>query len=203
MIVIDVQVLLGIIIWVFNSGWDAGFFFAVLHPLLMLGALAIAHIGLVRARRRNDTRSNLIVAWSFLASLVLVVMAVGIWPNIELAQSARIYCERGVVVNDPERVLHTVVRRDVDNRRRRGGSLEHRVDGGFNELLFKDAQANGLMGGLMIAFGVSSVNVLFGVIAGTLFTLFVVPVAYDQLAQNTGSPGDTRRQLEREMQDQA
>ena len=69
-IVIDVQVLLGIIIWVFNSGWDAGFFFAVLHPLLMLGALAIAHIGLVRARRRNDTRSNLIVAWAFTLSLV-------------------------------------------------------------------------------------------------------------------------------------
>ena len=35
-IVVDVQVLLGIIIWVFNSGWEAGFFFAVLHPLMML-----------------------------------------------------------------------------------------------------------------------------------------------------------------------
>ncbi len=41
-----------------------------------------------------------------------------------------------------------------------------------------------------------------GVLAATLFTLFVVPVAYDKLAQNTGSPGDTRRRLEREMQDQ-
>ena len=30
----------------------------------------------------------------------LVVMAVGIRPNIELAQSAGIYCERGIVVND-------------------------------------------------------------------------------------------------------
>ncbi|MEH6743830.1 hypothetical protein [Hyphomonas sp.] len=40
------------------------------------------------------------------------------------------------------------------------------LEGGFNALLFKDAQANGLMGGLMIAFGVSSVNVVFGVIAG-------------------------------------
>jgi multidrug efflux pump len=44
--------------------------------------------------------------------------------------------------------------------------------------------------------------ILSGVLAATLFTLFVVPVAYDRLAQNTGSPGDTRRQLEREMQDQ-
>lgn len=40
------------------------------------------------------------------------------------------------------------------------------VEGAFNALLFKDAQASGLLGGLMIAFGVSAVNVLFGVIAG-------------------------------------
>ena len=75
-IVVDVQVLLGIIIWVFNSGWDAGFFFAVIHPLFMLAAVAVAHIGLVRARKGNNPRSNLIVAWSFVISLVLVVMAV-------------------------------------------------------------------------------------------------------------------------------
>jgi multidrug efflux pump len=43
--------------------------------------------------------------------------------------------------------------------------------------------------------------ILCGVLAATLFTLFVVPVAYDRLAQGTGSPGDTRRRLEREMQD--
>jgi multidrug efflux pump len=44
--------------------------------------------------------------------------------------------------------------------------------------------------------------ILSGVMAATLFTLFVVPVAYDRLAQKSGSPGDTRRQLGREMQDQ-
>jgi len=41
-----------------------------------------------------------------------------------------------------------------------------------------------------------------GVLAATLFTLFVVPVAYDKLAQNTGSPGATRRRLEEEMPDE-
>ncbi len=40
--------------------------------------------------------------------------------------------------------------------------------------------------------------ILFGVLAATLFTLFVVPVAYDLLARRTGSPGDVARQLERE-----
>jgi len=40
--------------------------------------------------------------------------------------------------------------------------------------------------------------ILFGVLAATLFTLFVVPVAYDLLARHTGSPGDVARQLKQE-----
>ncbi|GJL84985.1 MAG: multidrug transporter [Micavibrio sp.] len=42
------------------------------------------------------------------------------------------------------------------------------------------------------------VVILFGVSAATLFTLFVVPLAYDLLARGTGSPGDVRRKLEQE-----
>ncbi len=42
------------------------------------------------------------------------------------------------------------------------------VEGCFNALLFKDAQSSGLLGGMMIAFGVSAVNVLFGVMGGFL-----------------------------------
>jgi multidrug efflux pump len=37
--------------------------------------------------------------------------------------------------------------------------------------------------------------ILSGVLAATLFTLFVVPVAYDLLARGTGSPGDVKRRL--------
>lgn len=40
------------------------------------------------------------------------------------------------------------------------------IEGCFNALLFKDAQSSGLLGGMMIAFAVSSVNVLFGVVGG-------------------------------------
>jgi multidrug efflux pump len=40
--------------------------------------------------------------------------------------------------------------------------------------------------------------ILSGVLAATLFTLFVVPVAYDLLAKRTGSPGDVARRLARE-----
>jgi multidrug efflux pump len=40
--------------------------------------------------------------------------------------------------------------------------------------------------------------ILSGVLAATVFTLFVVPVAYDLLAKHTGSPGDVLRRLRRE-----
>ncbi len=44
------------------------------------------------------------------------------------------------------------------------------------------------------------VVILFGVVAATFFTLFIVPVAYDLLARHTGSPNDVKRQLEQEKQ---
>jgi multidrug efflux pump len=40
--------------------------------------------------------------------------------------------------------------------------------------------------------------ILYGVLAATLFTLFIVPVAYDLLARRTGSPGEVARRLARE-----
>jgi multidrug efflux pump len=40
--------------------------------------------------------------------------------------------------------------------------------------------------------------ILAGVLAATLFTLFIVPAAYDLLARRTGSPGDRKRRLEAE-----
>ncbi len=40
-------------------------------------------------------------------------------------------------------------------------------------------------------------------LAGTVFTIFVVPVAYYWLAHYTGSPSDVRRRLEAEMQQEA
>ena len=41
--------------------------------------------------------------------------------------------------------------------------------------------------------------ILAGILAATLFTLFVVPVAYDLLARHTGSPQRVRRQLDAEL----
>lgn len=42
--------------------------------------------------------------------------------------------------------------------------------------------------------------IFFGVAASTLFTLYAVPVAYQMIARHTGSPGDVKRRLEKEME---
>ena len=62
---------------------------------------------------------------------------------------------------------------------------------------------------LILAFGAGAETrtvigtvVFSGVLAATLFTLFVVPVAYSALARRTGSPGDVAQKLEAEMQTQ-
>jgi multidrug efflux pump len=43
--------------------------------------------------------------------------------------------------------------------------------------------------------------ILYGVLAATLFTLFIVPVAYDLLARRTGSPQQLARRLEDELKE--
>ncbi len=48
---------------------------------------------------------------------------------------------------------------------------------------------------------VIGVVIMSGVIAGTFFTLFVVPAAYDLLGRRTGSPRAVTRQLENETRD--
>ncbi len=60
---------------------------------------------------------------------------------------------------------------------------------------------------LMLAFGpgaesrvVIGIVIVAGVSVATIFTLYVVPVAYGLIARRTGSPGDVQRQLDRELE---
>jgi len=48
---------------------------------------------------------------------------------------------------------------------------------------------------------VLGVVIMFGVVAGTLFTLFIVPAAYDLVGRYTGSPKAVSRQLEKELEE--
>jgi hypothetical protein len=74
--IVDIQAAIGASIWIFFDGWRRGSFFAVLHPGMMLTALATLHIASVVAARRADNRSWLIMLGSSLAALVLIVAAI-------------------------------------------------------------------------------------------------------------------------------
>ena len=74
--VIDIQVAIGAVIWIFYDGWKRGFFFGVLHPVSMLLALGVAHVGFAVAKRREDVRSWLIVTLASAASLILIITAI-------------------------------------------------------------------------------------------------------------------------------
>ncbi len=79
--VVDVQVTIGIAIWLFYDGWKRGFFYSVLHPVTMLVALAVAHGGFVLAKRQDRSRSWVLMAVASAASLVLVIAAIP-WDRI-------------------------------------------------------------------------------------------------------------------------
>ncbi|MEA2001522.1 MAG: hypothetical protein U9N84_06510 [Actinomycetota bacterium] len=73
---IDVQVSIGIVIWIYDDTWSETFFFKVVHPSFMLAALVVAHLGLALAKRRADVRSNLVSGGSFVVTLALIIGAI-------------------------------------------------------------------------------------------------------------------------------
>jgi hypothetical protein len=73
--VIDIQVALGLALWLFDEGWNQSFFFKVIHPLFMLLAAGVAHMAVVTGRRRPE-RADLATVIGFGASLILMVAAI-------------------------------------------------------------------------------------------------------------------------------
>lgn len=68
-----VQIVLGAVLWVVNSGWSQGLFLAVWHPVAMIGALGAFQAGMARAVREERPRA--LGVFSVIA-LVLVVLAI-------------------------------------------------------------------------------------------------------------------------------
>jgi len=75
MALLDVHVTIGIVLYVVGDWWGADLLMAVAHPVLALGALAVGHIGLGRARRERNPR---VAATGLAAALVLVTAAIGV-----------------------------------------------------------------------------------------------------------------------------
>ena len=78
---LDFQVLLGVILYFGKDGYDQGTFIAVFHPLLMLLAVAVAHLGLRYASAHLDESPDRIVGYAYFVSLVLVIAAIP-WERI-------------------------------------------------------------------------------------------------------------------------
>jgi hypothetical protein len=83
-IVMDIQFLVGAILWIAQNRWDgADPFLSFVHPLLMAAAVALAHVGRARAdRAQGDKAKGTQASIFFGASLVVVLLAIPLaaWP---------------------------------------------------------------------------------------------------------------------------
>lgn len=77
-IVVDVQVALGIVLWIAVSGWGLGFAQGWLHPIAGLAALGVLHAFVGRARKADPAEANGVVRTGLIIAIVLVVAAIGI-----------------------------------------------------------------------------------------------------------------------------
>ncbi len=72
-VLFDLQLALGIVVWIGRRTWEGGVYFLAIHPGVMLAGLAVAHVAVARARRRGARASYLIAAVGLLVALALVV----------------------------------------------------------------------------------------------------------------------------------
>jgi hypothetical protein len=76
-VALDIQVLIGIVLWVVSRGWEANPFVAVIHPVVMLLAVGVAHVAVRRARTNGTSPpAYWIGGLGTLGSLALVVAAI-------------------------------------------------------------------------------------------------------------------------------
>lgn len=74
--VVDLQVLLGLIVYGAGAAWRDAPFVAVVHPVTMVLAAAVAHVGVARGAREQGERAHQIVGAAFLVALGLVILGV-------------------------------------------------------------------------------------------------------------------------------
>ncbi|MFP3915523.1 MAG: hypothetical protein ACLFWM_11660 [Actinomycetota bacterium] len=75
-ILFDLQVTIGVVLYLIDQGWEQGGFIGIFHPLAMLAAIAVFHVGLSRGRQDEGGSGWRTVAVMTLLSLVLVLAGV-------------------------------------------------------------------------------------------------------------------------------
>jgi uncharacterized membrane protein len=77
-VAVDIQVALGIVLWLAASGWSLGFLQGWLHPIIGLAALGVLHAFVGRARKAHPEVAQRTFRTGIIIALVLVVAAIGI-----------------------------------------------------------------------------------------------------------------------------
>lgn len=75
-ILFDLQLVIGIVLWIGNKGWDQDFFIKVIHPVGMLLAAGIAHLALVQARKTDAGRAYTTAGAGLLVALAVVAAVI-------------------------------------------------------------------------------------------------------------------------------
>ena len=82
-IALDIQVLIGVVLWVIEQRWVGDVILSWLHPIAMLAAVALAHVGRARSDRESNSRRKGRTALIFFgASLLIILLSIPIysWP---------------------------------------------------------------------------------------------------------------------------
>lgn len=76
-VLLTLQVLIGVVLWVWQGRWDGGnAFFSFVHPVAMLLGTGLAHAGLARVRRAEGAAVARAGAVFSVLSLIVVTAAV-------------------------------------------------------------------------------------------------------------------------------
>lgn len=77
---LDVQAATGILLWLGQQAWATrGFFIGVIHPLAMIGSVALAHVAVARGRRAGGPGGHRLAGGGMLLALVVVILAIPRW----------------------------------------------------------------------------------------------------------------------------
>lgn len=75
-IIFDIQVTLGLIVYVVGTNWDENAFRAYIHPLIMISALGVWHAVISRAKKNDAPSSYRLLLIGAVVSLALVLIGI-------------------------------------------------------------------------------------------------------------------------------
>lgn len=74
---LDIQLLLGLVLWIGQSRWNDGVFFRIIHPVVMISAIVIAHVASLQAKKAtSDTAKFRALAVGLIVAMVLITAAI-------------------------------------------------------------------------------------------------------------------------------